>query len=86
MALGYGVDDRVFEFRQKLRIFLFTIASRQILGSTQPPIQWVPGVFSLGLKYQWREASHSPPSSAGVKNAWRYIFTPAIRLNGVVLS
>jgi hypothetical protein len=37
------------------------------LEPTQPPIQWVPGVFSLGIKRPGREADHSPPSSAEVK-------------------
>jgi hypothetical protein len=37
------------------------------LGSTQPPIQWVPGALSLGVKRKGREADHSPPSSAEVK-------------------
>jgi hypothetical protein len=44
-------------------IFLFTTA----LGPTQPPIQWEPGAFSLGIKRPGREAGHSPPSSAEVK-------------------
>jgi hypothetical protein len=34
---------------------------------TQPPVQWVPGAISLGLKRLGREADHSPPSSAEVK-------------------
>jgi hypothetical protein len=34
---------------------------------TQPPIQWVPGALSLGVKRPEREADHSPPSSAEVK-------------------
>jgi hypothetical protein len=38
IALGYGLDDRGFEFWQGLGIFLFTTASRQALGPTQPPI------------------------------------------------
>jgi hypothetical protein len=38
-----------------------------VLGPTQPPIQWVPGVLSLGVKRPGREADHSPPSSAEVK-------------------
>jgi hypothetical protein len=46
-------------------------AFRTALGSTQPPIQWVPTVLSLGLKRPEREANHSP-SSADVKNAWSY--------------
>jgi hypothetical protein len=33
-----------------------------------------------------READHSPPFSAEVKNAWSYTSTPPIRLHGVVLS
>jgi hypothetical protein len=47
-ALGYGLDEREFEFRQRLGIFLFTTASRLALWPTQPPIHWVAGVLSLG--------------------------------------
>jgi hypothetical protein len=46
---------------------LFTPASRPALGPTQPPIQWAPGALSLGVKWPGREADHSPPSSAEVK-------------------
>jgi hypothetical protein len=52
-----------------LGIFLFTTASRTALGPTQPPIQWVRGALSLGIKRPGRKANHSPPSSAEVKNA-----------------
>jgi hypothetical protein len=65
--MGYGLDDRGFESRQGLGIFLFTTASRPALGPTHPPIQWVPGALSLGVKRQGREADHSPPSSAEFK-------------------
>jgi hypothetical protein len=75
-----------FESRQRLGIFLFTTASRLALGSTQRPIQWIPGTLSLGVKRPGREADHSPPSSDEVKNAWSYTSTPTIRLHGVVLS
>jgi hypothetical protein len=37
------------------------------LGPTQPPTQWVPGVLSLGVKRRGREADHSPPSNAEVR-------------------
>jgi hypothetical protein len=38
--LGYGLDDREFEPRRRLGIFLFTTLSRPALGPTQqPPIQ-----------------------------------------------
>jgi hypothetical protein len=46
-------------------------------GPTQPPIQWVPGALSLWVKQPGREADHSPPSSAEVKE-WveLYIHSP----------
>jgi hypothetical protein len=56
-----------FDSRQVLGIFLFITASRTALGPTQPPIQWVPGALSLGVNWPGREADHSLPSSAEVK-------------------
>jgi hypothetical protein len=38
-----------------------------------------------GVKRPGREADHSPPSSAEVKNSWSYTSTPPIR-HGVVRS
>jgi hypothetical protein len=73
---GYGLDDRGFESRQGLGIFLFTTASGTALGPTQPPIQWVPGALSLKVKQLEREVDHSPPSSAEIKNAWSCTSTP----------
>jgi hypothetical protein len=70
IALGYGLDDwgsRVRFPALGLGIFLFTTASRTALGPTQPPIQWVPGALPLGVKRLGREADHSPPSNAEVK-------------------
>jgi hypothetical protein len=32
--VGYGLDDREFESRQRLEIFLFSTASRPALGPT----------------------------------------------------
>jgi hypothetical protein len=65
--LGYGLDDRRFESRQGLGIFLFTTASKPALEPAQPPIQWVPWALSLVIKRLGREADHSPPSSAEIK-------------------
>jgi len=59
----------------------FCTVSRPALGPTQPPIQWVPGALSLGIK-----SDQSPPSSAEDENAWSYTSTLTIRLHGVVLS
>jgi hypothetical protein len=39
------------------------------LGPIQPPTQWVRGALSVGVKRPRREADHSPPSNAEVKNA-----------------
>ena len=39
--------------------------SRLTLGSTQPPVKWVPGL-SRGKQRLGRAADHSPPSSAAV--------------------
>jgi hypothetical protein len=58
--LTYGLDDwgsRV-RFPTGAGIFLFTTASRTALGPTQPPIQWLPGALSLGVKRPGREADH----------------------------
>jgi hypothetical protein len=33
------------------------------------------GLFPWGEKRPWREADHSPPSSAEVRNAWNYTST-----------
>jgi len=52
----------------------------------QPPIQWVSGTLSLGLKRPGRESDHSPPHSAEVKKAWGYTSTPPIRLHGEVTT
>jgi hypothetical protein len=69
-----------------MRIFhLFTVLLSMV-NFEQPLIQWVPEALSLSLKQPGREADHSPPYSPEVKNTWSYIFTPPIRLHGVVLS
>jgi hypothetical protein len=84
-ATGRTIRVLGFDSWQGLGIFLFTTVSRMALGLTQP-IQWVPGALSLGVKRPEREADHSPPSSAKVRNAWSYTSTPPLRLHGVVLS
>jgi hypothetical protein len=60
----------------KGKIFLSSTSSRTVLGPTQPPIQGVPGAPSPGVKWPEREADHSPPTSAEVKNPWIYTSTP----------
>jgi hypothetical protein len=74
--VGWTIGVLGFDSRRGLGIFLFTTASRTILGPTQLPIQLVSGALSLGVKGPEREADHSPPSSAEVKNTWNYTSTP----------
>jgi len=74
LLIGAGDPSKVqtmyFPNSNKMRwlgIFLFTTASRTALGPTQPPKQRVLGALSVGVKRPGREADHSPPSSAEVK-------------------
>jgi hypothetical protein len=67
IATAYGLDGRG-SIAGRGNIFLFSITCRRPLGPTQPPIQWVPAALSSEVKWQEREADHSLPSSAEVKN------------------
>jgi hypothetical protein len=70
----------------RVKNFLFFTSSRPTLGSTQPPIQRVPGALSLAMKQPGHEADHSPPASAEVKeNVDLYIHSP-ICLHGIVFN
>jgi hypothetical protein len=80
IATGYRLNDRPrgqCSSPGRVKNFLFSTASRPALGPTQPPIQWVPGALSPGVKRQEREADHSPPISAEVKKMWIYTSTPS---------
>jgi hypothetical protein len=87
-SVATALDDRDsrVRFPTGLGIFLFTTASRTALDATQPPIQWVPGALSLGVKRPGSEADHSPPSSAKFRNACGYTSTPSIRLHDTILG
>jgi len=57
--------------------FLFVTAFTDWLwGPTKPPIKWVPGTLTPGVKRVERQADHSPPSNAKVKNKLSYTSTP----------
>jgi hypothetical protein len=53
------------------RMFLFSTASRLILGTTQLPVQWVPSVKEPG-----RETDHLNSSRVEVRYTCDYTFTP----------
>jgi hypothetical protein len=50
VVTGCGLDDWGLIPIGGLGIFLFNTMSRPAVGLTPPPIQWVPGVLSLGIK------------------------------------
>jgi hypothetical protein len=64
IVLGYGLDDRGSRVRFPVGAGNFSLHHHI---TTQPPIQWVSGAVSLGVKQPGCEADHSPPSSAEVK-------------------
>jgi hypothetical protein len=60
IATGYELDDRGAGVRGPEGC----VSSRRTLGPIHPPVQWVPWDLSPGVKWQEREADHSPPTSA----------------------
>jgi hypothetical protein len=76
IATGYRLDDRGVGVRVPVGSRIFSTSSRLAMRFTQPPIQWVPGVISPGVKRPGREADYSPPASAEVKKMWIYTSTP----------
>jgi hypothetical protein len=57
-----------FNFQQGQEIFLFSTVYRSALGPAQPPIRWILGTLSLGVKLPGHKADHLHPFSAEVKN------------------
>jgi hypothetical protein len=54
----------------------FTELLYRLWNSHSLPIQWLRGVFSTGVKTPRREADHSSPSTAEIKNAYIHTSTP----------
>jgi hypothetical protein len=78
IATTYRLDDRGVGVRVPVESRIFSSPDRpdRLLRSTQPPIQWVPGALSPGVKRPGRGVDHSPPTSAEVKKMWIYTSTP----------
>jgi hypothetical protein len=76
----YGLDDQAIGFdpRRGQRIIPLTSVSRPALGPTQPPLQWVPGVLSPGVKA--RPGRDAVPRSRMSRS---YTSSPPKRLHGV---
>lgn len=67
LHLGWRLDDRGIKvkFPAGAGVFLFSTVSKLTLGG--PPVQWVLGDVSLGVKHQGHEADHLLPFSFEVK-------------------
>jgi hypothetical protein len=89
--LGAGLrlarlDDRGVGVRVPVVSRIFSKSSRPALGSTQPPIQSVPGTFSPGVKRSGSEADPLTSSLCrGQENVNLYVHSH-IRLHGAVLN
>jgi hypothetical protein len=73
----YVLDDPGIEFRRGRD---FPQPSRPVLGSTQTPIKWIPGLFpgGGGGKQPGCAVDHPPSSSARVKErAQLYLYSPS---------
>jgi hypothetical protein len=76
IALGYGLDDWGFESGRCWKFFSSPPCPDRFWGPPSLLSNEYQGALSLGVKRPEREAGHSPPSSAEVKNVWSYTSTP----------
>jgi hypothetical protein len=78
IALGYRLDDLGYRVRFPVGAGNFSLHHRVQNGSGDHPASYPVGTRGSfpGGKRPGREADHSPPSSAEVKNAWSYTSTP----------
>jgi hypothetical protein len=85
---GYGLDERRsrFDTRQRRKDFSYSLCVQTGSGvpPTQPPVQWVPGVLSPGLKRGWGMTLTTHPHLVQKSTMGRsYISSPPKRLRGV---
>jgi hypothetical protein len=82
---GYGLDGRGSIPGRGERNFPLAFVSRPALRPTQPPVQWVPGVLSPGVKRDrgvtLTTHPHLVPRS---RNSRSYTSSPPLRLRGVL--
>jgi hypothetical protein len=75
IGTGYGLGDRIGV--RGLGIFLFDTASRTAPGPTHLVSNGYRGLFPWGVRQRGREADHTPPSSAQVKECVKlYLHSP----------
>jgi hypothetical protein len=82
----YGLDDRAIGVRSPVgaKDFSSSLCVQTGSGATQPPVQWVPGVLSPGVKrgrgMTLTTHPHLVPRSSMSRS---YISSPPKRLHGV---
>jgi hypothetical protein len=78
IALGYGLDDRGSRVRFPAGAGNFSLRHRvqNVSGAHLAPYPMGTRGSFPGVKRPGREADHSHPSSAEVKNAWSYTSIP----------
>jgi hypothetical protein len=89
----YGLDDRAdrtsgFDPRRGQRIFPLASVSRPALGPCQPPVQWVPGVLSPGVKRGWSVTLTTHPNLVPrsiMSRSYIYLLSPKAPLWSVEL-
>ena len=75
IATRCGLDGRGIDSRWGVRDFPHP--STPVLGPTQPPVQWVPGL-SPGVKWPGRGADHPPPfKRRGHERVGLYLYSPS---------
>jgi hypothetical protein len=80
-----GLDDRWFESQQGLGIILHHRVQTDSGAHPASHPMCTKG-FSLGVKWLGREADHSSPSRAEVKNARSYTSTTPLCFHGMMVS
>jgi hypothetical protein len=83
LTTGWTIGLSRFDPRQG-QIFLLAPASRPALGPTEPPIQWVPGVLSPGVKRgRGVTLTTHPHLASRLRMSRSYTSSPPMCLHGV---
>jgi hypothetical protein len=82
------LEEEEEEEEEEAMLWIFSLLHCVQTGSGARPTscRMDAAVTYVGINWPGREADHSLPSNAEVKNAWSYISIPAIRFHGVVLN
>ena len=84
--LDYGLDSQSSTPGVRgVEIFLHSFVSRLVLGSTQPPMKWVPGAFSGVKAAKIIGLATLPLCSAVAVNMWTLASTSPMACNGNTL-